>query len=194
MECMEKPSYILKANESVFIPKDKNAVIEVIVIGSMIVVGIILIVSLLAQLSVIVTWGMGLLFVLLLGRLVGSPLVGRNSLAAPSPFEIWFYEDYLIIYRERLYCSKTLSRRTYDKLFYKDISKCEYRMISGKIIFYGVTESIWYDYNTDGSLPQTPSHHEKTQSADFNTTEEHDIDFASVIENHSPIKVIMEDR
>ena len=191
---MEKPNYILKANESVFLPKNKNAVIEAVVIGGIIVSGLIIIVSLLAQLSAIVTISMGVLFALLFGRLVGSPFVGRNSLAAPSPLEIWFYDDHLIIYRERLYCSKTLSRRTYDKLFYKDIQKCEYRMISGKIIFSGVTESVWYDYNKDGSLPEYPTHHETTDGSDFCTTEDPDTDFVAEIENHSPIKVVMEDQ
>ncbi len=191
---MEKPNYILKTTESVFTPKDKNAVIEAVVIGGIIVSGLMLIVSLLAQFSAIVTWGMGLLFALLFGRLVGSPFVGRNSLSAPSPLEIWFYDDHLIIYRDRLYCNKTLSRRTYDKLFYKDIQKCEYKMISSKIIFFGVTESVWYDYNQDGSLPQYPTHHETTDCSDFCTTEHPDTDFVAEIENHSPIKVVMEDQ
>ena len=191
---MEKPNYILKTTESVFIPKNKNAVIEVIIIGGIIVTGLILIVSLLAQLPMILTLGMGVLFTLLLWRLVGSPNVGRNSLAAPSPLEIWFYDDHLIIYRESLYCNKTLSRRTFDKLFYKDIQKCEYKMISSKMIFSGLTESVWYDYNQDGSLPEYPTHHETTDCSDFCTTEPPDTDFVAEIENHSPIKVVMQDQ
>ncbi len=191
---MEKPNYRLKTHEKVFTSKDKNAVIEAVVIGGIIVSGLILIVSLLAQLSAILTLSMGVLFALLFGRLIGSPFVGRNSLAVASPLEIWFYDDHLIIYRDRLYCNKTLSRRTYDKLFYKDIRKCEYKMISAKIIFFGVTESVWYDYNKDGSLPEYPTHHATTVCSDFCTTEHPDTDFITEIENHSPIKVVMQDQ
>ncbi len=191
---MEKPNYVLKADESVFTPKNKNAVLEIIVIGCIIIVGITLIISLLFQLSAVLSWFMGLLLLLLFGRLISSPFLGRNSISVSSPLEIWFYDDHLIIYREKLYCNKRLSRKTYDKLFYKDIHRCEYRMISAKVIFDGVTERVWYDYNKDGSLQQNPSYHEKAEGASFNTTEEPSVDFVSEIENHSPIKVIMEDK
>ena len=32
-----------------------------------------------------------------------------------SPFEIRFYEDYMIVYREKYYYDRNLSRKEYDK-------------------------------------------------------------------------------
>lgn len=191
---MEKPNYVLKAKESVVTFTNKNAVMEAAVIGGIIVVGIVLIVSLLAQLPAMLSWGMVLLLLLLFGRLVGWSFVGRNSLTTPSPFEIWFYDDHLVIHREKINISKKLSAKTYDKLYYKDIQKCEYKMISAQIIFTGRVESVWYNYNKDGSLPQEPTYHETTDKSSFNLTEGPDIDFVVEIESHSSLKVVLADK
>ena len=113
----------------------------------------------------------------------------------PSPIEIRFYDDYLIVYREKRYYSAKCSRKEFNKFYYKDITKCQYRTSSRRINFYGVMEGTWYDYNKDGSLPEEPTYHRMINNGlcYFYTTEEPDIDFVSEIERHTPIKVVFED-
>ncbi len=210
---MENPNYILKANEGVFTVKNTKTKREKLKRAAQIIAGIFIIVILLLYGQI---WAVLLLFTsgiatgavirhkkgtpyilqILRGvRAPGKPLLGDSPITSPSPFELWFFDDHLIIYREKLYCNRKLSRKKYDKLLYKDIRQCEYRMISGRIIFFGIVESIWYDYNEDGSLPQRPTYHKTTDSNSyFYTTEEPSIDFVAEIEDHSPIHVVMLDK
>ena len=186
------PNYVLKANDGVLVPKNENPVLGYIKKAMWIIVGIIVIGSLIFQDDLFgkITWNTRLILIALA---IGSLFVGGGSIRVPSPFEIWFYDDYLIIYREKLYYNRKLSRREYDKMFYKDIHRCQYRTVCEKINFFGIVEGIWYDYNKDGSLPERPTYHKTADTlCYFYTTELPKIDFVSEIESHSPIKVIIE--
>lgn len=114
-----------------------------------------------------------------------------DHIRVPSPFEIWFYDDYLIVYREKRYYNKKVSRKEYNKFFYNDISKVEYRTLSNRIQIYGTVEAIWYDYNKDGTLPEQPTYHRKVHDTFvyFYTTESSEVDFVSEIEEHTPIMI-----
>ena len=50
-----------------------------------------------------------------------------------SPFEIRFYEDYMIVYREKYYYDRNLSRK--EQFFYKDIERIQYKKIQKDTIF-----------------------------------------------------------
>ncbi len=107
--------------------------------------------------------------------------------------EIRFYDDYLILYREKKHYGSGIQRKMYDKFYYKDIHKCQYRTETKRINIYGKVEGKWYDYNKDGSLPTQPTYHKTTDSLDyFYTIFAQDIDFVKEIEEHSPIKVEIE--
>ena len=127
-----------------------------------------------------------------LGSFVGG--LFASSKMVPSPFEIQFFDDYLIIYREKKYYSKNVIRKEYDKFFYKDIAKCQFRTETKQINIYGIIEGIRYNYNKDGSLPEKPNYHKVTDGGIswFYTSESPHIDFVSEIEKNSPIKVIIE--
>ncbi len=210
---MENPTYILKANEGVFAVKNTKTKRQKLKRAAQIIAGIFIIVILLLAgqiwavllfftggitTDVVIHYKRGTPYILKILRGIrapGKPLLGDSPITSPSPFELRFYSDHLIIYREKLYCNRKLSRKKYDKLLYKDIRQCEYRMISGKIIFFGIVESIWYDYNENGSLPQRPTYHKTTDgNSYFYTTEEPGIDFVAEIEDHSPIQVVMLDK
>ena len=189
---MENPIYILQADERVF-ASQKNDSMRKTIKNVARVVAIILIICLVLY-RMFIGLGSGFLFILYCLR-TGRLFYLNKSIAVSSPFEIWFYDDHLIIYREKLYCNRRLSRKKYDMLFYKDIRSCEYRMISGKIIFFGIAEIVWYDYNKDGSLPEHPSYHKKMDGPSyFYTIDGASTDFVTEIENHSPINVVMKDK
>ncbi|MFS0675158.1 hypothetical protein [Ornithinibacillus sp. 179-J 7C1 HS] len=188
---MEKPNYVLKANEGVIVPKNENfrmikkavwIVVIVIVIGSIIFQD-----DLFGELS----WSGRIMLVVLA---LGLSFAGGNK-RVPSPFEIQFYDDYLIVYREKKYYNKNLIRKEYDKFFYKDITKCQYRAQTKQINIYGVIEGIRYKYRKDGTLPEKPNYHRTTNGGIswFYTTESPEIDFVTEIEKHSPVKVVVED-
>ncbi len=114
-----------------------------------------------------------------------------------TPFEIRFYGDYLIIYKENHYCNPRVSRMEFDKFFYADITKCQYKLKAQKINFYGTVECNWYDYNPDGSLPNEPTCKKTVRDGicpvylgykPYMSSEE----LVREIEEHSPIQVIVE--
>ena len=186
---MQQPNYVLKANDGVLVPKNENPALGFLKKAVWIIVGIIVIGSLIFQDNLFgeITWSTR---IILIALAIGSLFVGGGSIRVPSPFEIWFYDDYLVIYREKRYYDRKTIRKMYDKFFYRDIHQCQYRRISQKINFYGVVESTWYYYGKDGRLPDKPSYHRTVDGiVNFYTSEEPNLDFIAEIESHSPIRV-----
>lgn len=188
-----QPNYVLKANEGVLVPKNDSTALHLIKKAFWIILGVIIIGSIIFQdnLFTELSWtAQVLLIVIGIGILIN----GGNE-RVPSPFEIRFYDDYLVVYRNKHYYSKKVQRREYNKFYYKDIEKIEYRKNTKRIQIEGTIEAIWYDYNKDGTLPEKPNYHRTTEGGIcyFYTTEEPDVDFVSEIETHSPIKVAIVD-
>lgn len=189
---MEKPNYVLKANEAVLVPKNDNPWLGRLKKAVWIIVGIIILGSIIFQDNIFseLNWSAQVMLIVLA---IGLTFTG-GSHRVPSPFEIWFYDDYLIVYREKHYYSRKVSRKEYDKFFYKDIQKIQFRKTTQRINIYGVVEGIWYNYNKDGTLPEKPTYHKTTDSiCFFYTSAEPDVDFVAEIEKHSPIKVIVDE-
>jgi hypothetical protein len=186
---MEIPNYVLKANEGILVPKSEKPLLGKLKITVWIVVGVIIIGSILFQDNLFndLSWSSR---ILLIAMVIGIGFSGGNK-RVPSPFEIQFYNDYLIVYREKRYYNKKVIRKEYNKFFYKDIYKIEYRTGTKQILIKGIIEGIWYNYKKDGTLPEKPTYHRTTDGGIcyFYTTEAPDVDFVYEIENHSPIKV-----
>ncbi|WP_428909700.1 hypothetical protein [Niallia sp. Krafla_26] len=190
---MEKPNYVLKANEGITVPKNDNPLLGKLKITVWIIIGVIILGSLLFQenLFIELSWTAR---VLLIVMAIGLTFSGGGYKKIPSSFEIQFYDDYLIVYREKRYINKKVSRREIDKFFYKDIKKCQFRTVTKQITIAGLEEAIRYKYNKDGSLPSKPTYHKTTEGlCYFYTTEVPEVDFVSEIERHSPIKVAIVD-
>ncbi|WP_428909701.1 hypothetical protein [Niallia sp. Krafla_26] len=190
---MEKPNYVLKANEGVLVPKNENLPLGKIKLAVWIVVGVIILGSLLFQDNLFSELS-GTAQVLLVVLAIGVSFTGGTKMVS-SPFEIRFYDDYLVVYREKKTYNKKVSRKEYDKFYYKDITKCQYRTKSKQINIYGDTEATWYNYNKDGSLPEKPSYQRTVKGGLcwFYTSLSPEVDFVSEIEKHSPIKVVVEE-
>lgn len=189
---MEKPNYVLKADEGVLVPKNEKFPLGKLKLVVWIIVGVIIIGSILFQDNLFSELS-GTSQVLLVALAIGVLFKGGTKMVA-SPFEIQFYDDYLIVYRKKLYYSKKLSRKEYFKFFYKDVKECKYRKNSQKINIIGMSEIKWYDYNKDGSVPEQPTIHKKSEGICwFYTSKAPKVDFVEEIERHTPLKVTIRD-
>ncbi|MBR1454227.1 MAG: hypothetical protein IJ593_06240 [Lachnospiraceae bacterium] len=134
------------------------------------------------------TWSTRLLFISLC---LGTLFINDYE-RAPSPFEIWFYDDYLILFRDRHYYTGGVTRREYDKFLYKDIKEIQYRTQTKRVNIYGIVEGTWYDYNKDWTIPTEPTYHKTTDSIAYFYTDFLNNDIVNVIESHCPIKVTVD--
>lgn len=97
MENNENPNYVLKFNETVLkTVKDINYKIKMAV---MIIVGIIILASIIFQNNFFsdLNW---ITKIMLLSLVLGVMFTGKNE-KIKSPIEIKFYDDYLLVYREK---------------------------------------------------------------------------------------------
>lgn len=189
---MENPVYVLRTNESawaptqnakqvVFAKKAVRIILVILLVGSFVFGD-----NLFAELSLMPK-------MLLITIFLGTCFVKDKEKVA-KPFEIRFYEDHLVLYREKRYYSPKLSRKELDKFMYKDIEKIVYRADTHRINIYGLVEGIWYDYKKDGSLPEKPSYHKTTNSlAYFYTNEAPEVDFVAIFEKYSSVKVTIQE-
>lgn len=108
----------------------------------------------------------------------------------PVPFEIRFYDDYLVLYREKAYYNPKLTRKEIFKFRYQDIKEVEFRTYTQKFLIFGIVEGKYYPYKKDGTLPEKPSYHKVTDSfAYFYTSADPTVDFVTEFERHTPLKV-----
>lgn len=191
---MDSPVYVLKLDEGVLVPKDENSSKNPLKLAVLIIIGIIILGS--------IVFGENLFKemtltsrILLISLFIGICFKGQGSHRVPSPMEVRFYEDYLIIYREKRYYSKKVSRKEFNKFFYKDISRCQYRTLSRRINIYGIMEGTWYDYNKDGSVPDNPTYNRVISNGlcYFYTIFANESDIISNIEKYCKIQIIRED-
>lgn len=185
-----QPNYVLKLNDTDLKKvNDKNNKIKtaVLIIVAILIVGSFIFQdNLFAELS----WTARLL---LISLAIGVMFKGKYE-EIPSPMELRFYNDYLVVYWEKKYYSKKVIRKIYDKFYYKDIHNIQFRKNINRVNIYGIVEGTWYNYNNDGSLPQNPTYHKTVDAiCYFYTKLNPDIDIVKEIESHSPVKVTIED-
>ena len=155
---MDSPKYVIKTHETVSMPTGNNqpfatlrivvwVIIAVIILGSFVFGD-----NLFSELS----WTARMIFIALA---IGISFWGPKSEPVASPLEMRFYSDYLVVFREKRYYSRKVSRKEYNKFFYSDISKIEYDYRTKRLDFIGKIDAMWFNYNKDGSVPQNPSYH-----------------------------------
>lgn len=114
-----------------------------------------------------------------------------NKKSILAPFEIQFYDDYLIIYHERYH--PVPDRKLYEKIFYRDIQRCQYKRKEKKFEIFCIVQRIFYIEERNGrysdALPKLP----KRSMCVFYTNVEPIIDFVQEIQSHSPIEVTILD-
>lgn len=185
-----EPNYILKFDETCFVPqKSKTSWISKVagaVLVMLLVFSFIFRVNMFAKMSVTA-------LVLLFWVIIKFK---EPDEAVPSPIELRFYEDYLIIYREKDYAGRNKVWKEIRKHMYSDITDCKYlkSKATKRIHIYGDFYIKRWKYNKDGSLQSTPIMDKTiTKGLTFFSTMLTDVDVVSEIEAHSPIKVRIEE-
>ena len=191
---MEQPNYILRFNEAVLVPVNKSVWPRVLKISVWVIVGIIIIGSFIFHDNLFseISWTARILLIMLA---VATLFVGNKREYTPSPMELRFYDDALVMYQPERYYERNYSRRTTNTLKYSDITKCVYKARSKRMQIYGNGTAVWYKYRKDGTLPTEPTTVRPFTDGMiyFSTRCAEAIDFKQEIETHSPLKVIIED-
>ena len=187
-------NYVLSVNETAFVAKTNTSPLEKM---KPIIIGIIIVLiagsfvfeeNLFSELSLISK-------VILLGLLI-TVLRIKTTEKQPSQLDIYFYDDKMVMYRKCIYRTKKVSRKEYYTIKYDDITKSEIRPIVDKVSFYCTYDGLFYNYNSDGTVNTVPSYNKRVKNGicffyyDFDKNR----DFAKEIEEHSPLKVIIEDK
>lgn len=189
---MEEPYYVLRAYEGVRVPKNDTLALYYLKKAVWWIIILLVVLSLIFKDNLFRAMNAGALVLLVCVFLRVRTLT--KEAFVPSPFEIRFYADYMVIYREKYYYHTKLSRKQYDKFYYKDIRQCLYKKISHRMNIFGIVEGIWYDYRKDGTVPDQPTYHKTTDSmCYFYTNMAPDIDFVAELERHIPVKVTIRD-
>lgn len=190
---MDSPQYVIKTNEAVLVPTKQSNGFIFLKTGVWIVVGIIVIGSLLFQenLFLELSWTTRVLLIVLA---LGVTFLGGKKEYMPSPMELQFFEDRLVLYLPKRYYSKKVTRMEINEMKYSEISKCVFKTSSKRIHLYGNGTSTWYNYKSDGTLSQEPTQVRNYTAGliYFNTQLATDVNFITEIESHSPVKVIIE--
>ena len=185
----QQPNYVLKFNETDRKKiKDHNYFIKkavVIIIVIIVVLSIIFGENLFLELS----WTTR---ILLIAIALGVLFTDKKE-DVSSPAELKFYDDYLILFLERKYYSEKNIKQEYLKMKYSDITKVKYlpNTSNKRFQIYGNGHSLQYDIKKDGSLSKVPSRDKmfKDGMIYFSTNLNQNIDFIKEIEEHSSLKV-----
>lgn len=185
----QQPNYVLKFNETDSRKvKDRNYYIKkavVIIIAIIVIFSIIFGENLFLELS----WTAR---ILLIAIALGILFTGKKE-DVPSPAELRFYDDYLLLFLERKYYSERSIKQEYLKMKYSDITKVKYlpNTSNKRFQIYGNGHSLHYDVKKDGSLSIQPSRDKMFEEGMiyFSTNLNQNIDFIKEIEEHSPLKV-----
>lgn len=186
---METPYYVLRTNEGVLGPKGgtnefaRKAVL--VIIGMLIISSFIFKENMFKGLN----WTARVLLISLFIKFV---LPDKNRI--PSPIEIRFYNQYLVVYRENYHYDKNNSRMEFNRFYYKDIAKCSYNTKTQEVFIYGTMEAVWYNYNMDGRVPSQPTYYGVIPNSCcfFHIGLSPEANVIGTIERYSPIKVLYE--
>lgn len=185
----QQPNYVLKFNETDSRKvKDRNYYIKktvVIIIAIIVIFSIIFGENLFLELS----WTAR---ILLIAIALGILFTGKKE-DVQSPAELRFYDDYLLLFLERKYYSERSIKQEYLKMKYSDITKVKYlpNTSNKRFQIYGNGHSLHYDLKKDGNISKKASRDKMFEKGMiyFSTNLNQNIDFIKEIEEHSPLKV-----
>jgi hypothetical protein len=156
---MSEPKNILRTYEKVDIPVSSSGVHTFLRTATWVIVGAIIIGSLIFQSNLLsdMPWTTIVLLISLVitfGRQKTNP--------TPSEIEVWFYDDYLVIYRNKRYYSPKVSYREFNKFYYNDVSEMTYDCRTQRFNVYGKIDATFFKYDKGGNVPNAPHYHKVT--------------------------------
>lgn len=185
---MDTPRYVLSALDATAVTKANMGAAVKVKIAVWILLGAIVLLSLLTGENVFrdLAWPVKLAVIVLTLWAIGF----NTDELAPTPMELRFYDDRLVVCHDRRVYSPRKARREIRTIYYQDVKECQYRPKRARINIIGRFEDTWYQFPPDGSPPAQASHQKTVDGAiTFHTYFSSEIDFATEIETHSPLKV-----
>ena len=190
---MEKPKYTLKTNEAVMQSPKQATWFKVIKIIALLLVAGILIGSVFAHKNLFMEMPI-IVRILVVLFIVGVIVVSMRKKDTPSPMELQFYNNQLVLYRPMKVYSGQKARREMNTMKYTEITDCVYKTKSQRIDIYGSVKATWYQFYKNGQMAKSPTsdRYVKDTLLFFRTNFATDVDFKKEIEEHSPIRVRVE--
>ena len=104
--------------------------------------------------------------------------------------ELQFYDDYLVFYVPKHHIKRGKDQMEIQKIFYKDVTRCEFRTNTRKMVICGMLEESHYEYDKNGNVKENPSYHKNYDGMiKFYTIFDVEHNFKQIIEKNSPLKV-----
>lgn len=131
-----------------------------------------------------------LCFVIFLGYICKNG--GHERIECSS--ELHFYNDYMIFYVPKHHIKVEHDQMEIQKIYYKDITKCQFRTNIRKVEIYGMLDETHYKYNKQGVRNNTPSYQKRYDGMiKFYTVFDYQHDFVEILERNTGIKVKLEE-
>lgn len=190
---MDTPSYVLELNEAVLMPTKQSGLWKALRVGVLCIFIIIALGSFVFDDNLFfeLSWVSRVLLITVAITVFFS--MGKNEMV-PSPMELRFYDDYMVIYRPKRYYNSRVTRMEYNKLMYNEITKCVYRERSQRMYIYGNVDATWFNYMSDGTIPKEPTYKRIVSGTfcHFSLKCAEGVDIKREIEMNSPLEVIVE--
>lgn len=107
-----------------------------------------------------------------------------------EPFEIQFYPEYLIVFRERHHFDGANPRSQFEKFYYKTMKQCIWDRGQKKLIFLGQAEVTGTEYDEEGNLKAESTFAQFPEySCVIRTEYAANVDFKTEIEKNAPLRV-----
>lgn len=104
--------------------------------------------------------------------------------------QLQFYNDYLVFYVPKHHIKSGKDQMEIQKILYKDVTKCEFRTNTRKMVICGMMEESHYEYDKNGNAKINPCYHKNYDGMiKFYTIFDVEHDFKQIIEKNSPLKV-----
>ena len=185
------PKYTMHLTEAKWCPPDKHTKTGRIRTAVWIIVLIIMIASFIFKENIFMelSWTAR---ILLISLCINLPLFWHEK--KPFEMELYFYDDKLILYREKTYCVLSIYRKETYIIPYSGIKELVYRSETKRFNILGIIEGICYNYKKNGSLPEKPNYHKTTDSIEYFYTDFLDVDeVIKAFETYSNINVAIHD-
>lgn len=181
--------YRLQFKELINVPKNKIYPVQIIIRNIVwAIVAILIVGSLLFKENLFgsMTWAHRALLIAL--AISVSYTGGKKKVESDA--ELWFYSDYLVLYREKRYCTPKVTRKQYEKFRYDDIEKIVYRNNTNRINIEGKFEATYYNYNKQGMVNDVPSFNKTIDSiAWFYLSAPNASEFISIFDHYTNCNV-----
>lgn len=158
---MNKVNHVLRTYEKVDIPASNSGVYTFVRIATWGIVGAIIIGSLIFQSNLLseMSWTSRMILVALA---IGISFWRPKTNPTPSEIEVWFYDDYFIVYRNKRYYSRKVTHREFNKFYYNDVSGMDYDCLTHRFNIHGKIDATFFKYDKGGNVPNTPYYHKVT--------------------------------